>query len=428
MTINSNNLTFTDDTNEITNETIFVSNPLNQKYIEVAKEKNPKDIIDCSELSQYFDFNSIKIVGITGTNGKTTTAAAIYSFLLDLGYKVALLGTRGFFINESKQEDYTFTTPMQIDMFNKISEAINNGCEYFITEVSSHAIHQNRICGVDFELKVHTNITSDHLDYHGTLEEYIRVKNSFFQDDCKKLINRDDKKIKINMKNAFSYGLDSPSTYKVQAFSFKEGTSIVLQNVAKMVTFNSDLRGTFNVYNLTAAVASVDLITNNSLEEITQIVENFAGVSGRMETLSHEPYIIVDFAHTHDGMKAVMESFKDKQIIVVFGAGGDRDRTKRPLMGQIAQNLAKHIFITSDNPRFEDPDQIVNDILKGIEQVDEVVVELNRKKAILHAIDFSKTIPNSVVLILGKGDEEYQIIYDQKVPFSDKKIVLDYLG
>jgi UDP-N-acetylmuramoyl-L-alanyl-D-glutamate--2,6-diaminopimelate ligase len=195
-----------------------------------------------------------------------------------------------------------------------------------------------------------------------------------------------------------------------------------------MATFYSDLRGTFNVYNLTAAVASVDLITNNSLEEITQMTENFAGVSGRMETLSYNPYIIVDFAHTHDGMEAVMESFKDKEIIVVFGAGGDRDRSKRPLMGKVAQKYSNNIFITSDNPRFEDPDQIVEDILGGIQNQDEVVIELNRKKAIQDAINLSKTLENSVVLILGKGDEEYQIIYDKKVPLSDKKIVQNYLG
>jgi UDP-N-acetylmuramoyl-L-alanyl-D-glutamate--2,6-diaminopimelate ligase len=198
--------------------------------------------------------------------------------------------------------------------------------------------------------------------------------------------------------------------------------------VPNNATFNSDLRGTFNVYNLTAAVASVDLITDNSLEEICELVENFAGVSGRMETLSYDPYVIVDFAHTHDGMESVMESFKDKEIIVVFGAGGDRDRTKRPLMGKVAEKYSSNIFVTSDNPRFEDPDQIINDIMSGITKSEDVIIELNRKKAIHDAIDLSYTIQNSVVLILGKGDEEYQIIYDQKVPFSDKKIVQNHLG
>lgn len=428
MIINNTKNFFTDNTNELDANTIFVKNKLNEKYLSNAKEKHPKAIIECSQLKEYFDFSSIKIVGITGTNGKTTTAAAIYSILLDLGYKVALLGTRGFFINEEKIKPYGLTTPMQIEMFANIQSAINEGCAYFITEVSSHAIAQNRICGLDFELKVHTNIAADHLDYHKTLEEYIAVKNSFFKDDSKKLINKDDKHIKINIKNGFSYGLDSPSTYKVQAFSFKNETSIVLQKFDEMVSFHSDLKGTFNVYNLAAAFASVDLITNHSFEQIAQAIENFAGVSGRMETVSYDPYIIIDFAHTPDGMKAVFESFKDKEIITVFGAGGNRDTTKRPVMGRIAQNYTQHIFLTSDNPRFEDPDKITNDILEGMENPDDIIVEQNRSKAIQNAIDLSKTIPNSVVLILGKGDEEYQIIYDQKVPLSDKNIVQKYLG
>lgn len=428
MIINNTKNFFTDNTNELDANTIFVKNKLNEKYLSNAKEKHPKAIIECSQLKEYFDFSSIKIVGITGTNGKTTTAAAIYSILLDLGYKVALLGTRGFFINEEKIKPYGLTTPMQIEMFANIQSAINEGCAYFITEVSSHAIAQNRICGLDFELKVHTNIAADHLDYHKTLEEYIAVKNSFFKDDSKKLINKDDKPIKINIKNGFSYGLDSPSTYKVQAFSFKNETSIVLQKFDEMVSFHSDLKGTFNVYNLAAAFASVDLITNHSFEQIAQAIENFAGVSGRMETVSYDPYIIIDFAHTPDGMKAVFESFKDKEIITVFGAGGNRDTIKRPVMGRVAQNYTQHIFLTSDNPRFEDPDKITNDILEGMENPDDIIVEQNRSKAIQNAIDLSKTIPNSVVLILGKGDEEYQIIYDQKVPLSDKNIVQKYLG
>lgn len=428
MIINNTKNFFTDNTNELDANTIFVKNKLNEKYLSNAKEKHPKAIIECSQLKEYFDFSSIKIVGITGTNGKTTTAAAIYSILLDLGYKVALLGTRGFFINEEKIKPYGLTTPMQIEMFANIQSAINEGCAYFITEVSSHAIAQNRICGLDFELKVHTNIAADHLDYHKTLEEYIAVKNSFFKDDSKKLINKDDKHIKINIKNGFSYGLDSPSTYKVQAFSFKNETSIVLQKFDEMVSFHSDLKGTFNVYNLAAAFASVDLITNHSFEQIAQAIENFAGVSGRMETISYDPYIIIDFAHTPDGMKAVFESFKDKEIITVFGAGGNRDTTKRPVMGRVAQNYTQHIFLTSDNPRFEDPDKITNDILEGMENPDDIIVEQNRSKAIQNAIDLSKAIPNSVVLILGKGDEEYQIIYDQKVPLSDKNIVQKYLG
>lgn len=428
MKIVKNNQLFTDNTAEITSEAIFVVSKNNEKYLENAKALNPKAIIKDSELKNYFDFSSLKVVGITGTNGKTTTAGAIYSFLLDLGFKVALLGTRGLFINGEKIRDYSFTTPFQIEMFANLELALSYDCEYFITEVSSHAIAQNRICGVDFALKIHTNITGDHLDYHKTMEEYISTKNSFFQDDTPKLINKDDKNVKFKLKNAYSYGLDNPATYKVQAFTFRDGTNVVVQYFGDLFTFNSDLRGTFNVYNLTAALGAVHILTNVDLSKICEVVENFAGVSGRMETISFEPYIIVDFAHTPDGMRAIFESFKDKNIITVFGAGGDRDRLKRPLMGAMADEYSKYIFLTSDNPRTEDPDVINDEILAGIKNKDKCEVELNRKLAIENSIKKGKETPNSVVLVLGKGDEEYQIIYDKKFPFSDKKVILELLA
>ncbi len=427
MKIVKNNQLFTDNTSEIDNNAIFVVSKNNEKYLENAKALNPKAIIKDSELKNYFDFSSLKVVGITGTNGKTTTAGAIYSFLLDLRYKVALLGTRGLFINGEKIREYSFTTPFQIEMFANLELAIEHGCEYFVTEVSSHAIAQNRICGVDFALKIHTNITGDHLDYHKTMEEYIATKNSFFQDDTPKLINKDDTNVKFKLKNAYSYGLDNPATYKVQAFTFKDGTNVVVQYFGELFTFNSDLRGTFNVYNLTAAVGAVHILTGLDLAKICEVVDNFAGVSGRMETISFDPYIIVDFAHTPDGMRAIFESFKDKNIITVFGAGGDRDRLKRPLMGTMADEYSKYIFLTSDNPRTEDPDVINDEILAGIKNKEKCEVELNRKLAIANSIKKAKETPNSVVLVLGKGDEEYQIVYDKKFPFSDKNVILELL-
>jgi UDP-N-acetylmuramoyl-L-alanyl-D-glutamate--2,6-diaminopimelate ligase len=428
LKIVKNNQLFTDNTAEITSDAIFVLSKNNEKYLENAKEMNPKAIIKDSELKNYFDFSSLKVVGITGTNGKTTTAGAIYSFLLDLGYKVALLGTRGLFINGEKIREYSFTTPFQIEMFANLELALEHGCEYFVTEVSSHAIAQNRICGVDFALKIHTNITGDHLDYHKTMEEYIATKNSFFQDDTPKLINKDDTNIKFKLKNAYSYGLDNPATYKVQAFTFKDGTNVVVQYFGELFTFNSDMRGTFNVYNLTAALAAVHILTKVELEKICEVVDNFAGVSGRMETISFEPYIVVDFAHTPDGMRAIFESFRDKNIITVFGAGGDRDRLKRPLMGAVANEYSKYIFLTSDNPRTEDPDFINDEILAGVKNKEKCEVELNRRIALAKAITKAKETPNSVVLVLGKGDEEYQIIYDKKFPFSDKKVILELLS
>ena len=420
-----NNKKFTDNSKEADKNSAFVYSKQNERFLEDAKNSGCKEFIKSVDLIKHCDFSSIKIIGITGTNGKTTTAAAIYSILLDLGYKVALQGTRGFFINENRVEEYSLTTPVQLGNFAHIQKACENGCQYFVMEVSSHAIEQKRIEGLNFELKIHTNITRDHLDYHKTIQEYINVKNSFFADDSKKLINKDDKVVKFNPKNCLTYALDEPATYKVQAYSFKNGMHVALQNFQDVHSFSSGLMGLFNVYNLTAAIAAVHMTSDKSLESICEVVEDFAGVSGRMETISQNPYIIVDFAHTPDGMKEVFESFAHKDIITVFGAGGDRDKDKRALMGKVAEKYAKQIIVTSDNPRFEDPDLIIDDILRGITNKSKVEVEINRKNAIEKAI--SKYEDNCVILVLGKGDEEAQIIYDKKMPFSDKKVIEELL-
>ncbi len=422
-----NNRVYTDNSQEVDENSIFVISKQNEKFVQNAKENGCKEFVEAKDLKNHLDMSSIKVIGITGTNGKTTTAAAIYSILLDLGYKVALQGTRGFFINDERVEEYTLTTPVQLGNFAHIQKAIENGCQFFVMEVSSHAIEQKRIEGLEFDLKIHTNITRDHLDYHKTIEEYINVKNSFFDDETKKLINKDDPLVKFNPKNAFSYGMENPSTYNVSAYSFKNGMNVMFSKIEQMHSFSSTMMGIFNIYNLTAAVASVDIVTDNSLDEICEVVENFAGVSGRMEIVSDDPLVIVDFAHTPDGMKEVYESFNHKDIITVFGAGGNRDQDKRPLMGQIASNFAKTIIVTSDNPRFEDPDLIIEDICKGIKNQDNLIVEINRKEAIKKSIELGKKNPDSVVLILGKGDEPYQIIYDKKFPLLDKDEVLKHI-
>jgi len=416
----------TQNSKECDEDTAFVLTKQNEKYLQDAKNNNAHSIINISEVKDIFRINEIKIVGITGTNGKTTTASAIYSFLLDLGYKVALQGTRGLFMNDEMIEGKTLTTPSVLDTYRHIYQAVEAGCEYFIMEVSSHAIAQERIEGLDFELKILTNITQDHLDYHKTMGEYIKVKNSFFADDGKKLINRDESKASFSIKNTFTYGIENPATYKLIAYSLNDGSSGIIQNFNKVVPFTASLHGFFNLYNLLAAISAVDILTSNSLEEIVDVVDNFAGVSGRMELVSQKPTVIVDFAHTPDGIAQVLNALKEKDLIVVFGAGGDRDKTKRPIMGRVVSKLAKKVFITSDNPRNEDPDLIVQDILSGIEDSSNVVVELNRKEAIKKALN--EQSGEEVVVILGKGDESYQIIYDQKLPFDDREVVKELLG
>ncbi|MFB1033245.1 MAG: UDP-N-acetylmuramoyl-L-alanyl-D-glutamate--2,6-diaminopimelate ligase, partial [Aliarcobacter cryaerophilus] len=302
---------------------------------------------------------------------------------------------------------------------------IQNSCQYFVMEVSSHAIEQNRIEGLSFALKIHTNITRDHLDYHKTIEEYIRVKNLFLSDESKKLINIDDKVVKFNPTNAFTYSLENSSNFKVLKYELKDNMNVEFLYENKNYKFSTNMMGIFNIYNLIASIAAVHITTNEKLENICKVVENFNSISGRMEIVSTKPLVIVDFAHTPDGMDEVLKSFPNKEIICVFGAGGNRDALKRPLMGEVAKKYSKHIVVTSDNPRFEEPKKIIEDILNGIDDKSNVIVIEDRKEALKKAISLAND--KSVVLILGKGDERAQIIGDKKFEFGDKDEVLKIL-
>ncbi len=425
MRLLQDRVAFCDDTSVIKTGDIFVSSKENNQYI----HKLPKEtkIINDYELADYFDMTVINIVGVCGTNGKTTTTAGIYSILLDMGYKVALQGGRGFFVNDTKVADFTLTTPTLLETIGNIHTAITGGCEYFVMEVSSHGIAQHRLAGLKFALKVHTNITQDHLDFHKTIEQYRATKNSFFADGTTKLVNKDDKYIKQNKTNCYTYSLEYPATYKVVAYSLNDGLDITMQNIQNLTNLSSPLVGVFNIYNITACVGAVHILTKKPLDDIAVAVENFAGVAGRMQIVSTDPSIIVDFAHTPDAMKNVFESFTGKDIVVVFGAGGDRDQSKRKLMGQTARRYATYTYITSDNPRSEDPDMICKNIAQGFGDSKRYEIEVNRKKAITKAIKSLSGYKNPVLLVLGKGDEQTQTIYDHRLPFCDATVIKEVL-
>jgi UDP-N-acetylmuramoyl-L-alanyl-D-glutamate--2,6-diaminopimelate ligase len=414
----------TDDTNAVDAKTLFLRTSQNQRYYD-AMEHKPESI-GVDELIDIWGIKTLKIVGVTGTNGKTTTTAAIYSFLLDLGENPALQGTRGLFAGEERIEEKSMTTPSILETLHNMKQVLDRGCNYFIMEVSSHAIHQNRIEGLDFALKVHTNVTSDHLDYHGTVEEYRRVKSLFFADETPKLLNKDDiNSITYNPANAQSYGVDEPATFKVQAFSLVHGITAGIKHMQEEATFHSPMVGLFNLFNLMAAIGSVSMLTGRPIQEICDVVEHFAGVAGRMEVVSRDPLVIVDFAHTDDGMYQVLESIKDRDISVVFGAGGNRDKGKRPRMGAVAGRFAKKIYVTSDNPRDEMPEMILEDILVGLVGKDNVTATPDRRLAIKMALDDLEG--DEVLLILGKGDEDYQEIKGVKYPFDDREVVRELL-
>lgn len=416
-----------DNSHECDASTLFLKTNQNDAYEQNAFQNGCKRSITAHECLELLGINgTIKIIGITGTNGKTTTAAAIYSILLDLGKKVGLQGTRGCFINDKRVEEKSLTTPPILQTIDHLKMAVEEGCEYFVMEVSSHAIAQNRIDGLAFALKILTNVTQDHLDYHKTLDAYIAIKSQFFEDESLKLINKDERNIRFNRTNAMSYGVENPSTYKVLAYSLNEGISAAIAKIDKVYEFESSLHGFFNVYNLVAAISAVDMLGVAPMEDICEAVANFAGVEGRMEVVSTEPLVIVDFAHTPDGMEKVLDSLKDKELIVVFGAGGDRDRTKRPKMGAMAGRYAKKIIVTSDNPRSENPERIIEEIVSGMHQSEALHVEVDRAQAIKKALKMQGE--NDVVMILGKGDETYQEIGGVKYPFDDRVVVREFLA
>lgn len=417
-------LFLTDDTNKLDKDTIFLKTAQNSGYYEKLVSKPETLTVD--ELISFWELDKMKVVGVTGTNGKTTVTAAIYSFLLDLDEKPALQGTRGLFAQEKRIEEKSMTTPSILETLHNMKQTMDMGCNYFIMEVSSHAIDQKRIEGLNFALKVHTNVTSDHLDYHGTVEEYRRVKSLFFADESPKLLNKDDlKNITYNPIGAQSYGVDEPATFKVQAFSLLNGITAGIKHLQTEATFHSPMVGLFNLFNLMAAIGAVQMLTGRNIEEICEVVEYFAGVSGRMEVVSRDPLVIVDFAHTDDGMYQVLESMKDRDISVVFGAGGNRDKEKRPRMGAVAGRYANKIYVTSDNPRDEVPEMILEDILLGLHGKDHVTATPDRRLAIKMALDALEE--NEVLLILGKGDEDYQEIKGVKYPFDDREVVRELL-
>lgn len=415
----------TDNTKLIQADTIFLKTSQNSHYFDALPTMS--EFITPEELIKLWGIDNIKAVGVTGTNGKTTVTAAIYSLLLDLDHKPALQGTRGFFANEERLEEKSMTTPSVFETLYHMKQALDKGCDYFIMEVSSHAIEQKRIESIKFALKIHTNVTADHLDYHKTIEEYRRVKSLFFVDETPKLLNKDDiAHIAYNPVNAQSYGVDQPASFKVQAFSLNNGITAYIKYFEYEATFNSPMVGLFNLYNLMAAVGAVVMLTNKPLQEVCDAVEHFAGVAGRMEVVSNDPLVIVDFAHTDDGMQQVLQSMKDKTLSVVFGAGGNRDKLKRPRMGAVAGRFASKIYVTSDNPRDEEPQTIINEILEGLKGKDNVKVFADRKEAIKTALIELKK--GEALLILGKGDEDYQEIKGVKHHFDDREVVRKFLG
>lgn len=421
MIIKCDDFIITDNSKDAKNGVYFLKDNSNAKYENDALSKGAI-IIDEIKARELLGINEdIKIIAITGTNGKTTTAAAIYSMLLDLGEKAFLCGTRGAFCNDEKVGDKNLTTPFLLEFLHYLQIATQNDCKYFVMEVSSHAIDQQRLGKqTKFSAKIYTNLTQDHLDYHKSFENYAKTKESFFADDCLKIINNDAYKINYNYKNSITYGIDNPSFYSVKAYSLNDGIDAVVSFSKNTFHIKSELVGLFNLYNLLSAFACINELVKPDLEKLEIAMESFGGVKGRMQVIAKN--VIVDFAHTPDGIQKVCDSLKHKKLIVVVGAGGNRDKTKRPLMAQIAKHYAKTLILTSDNPRDEEPKDIINDMLSGLDDKNGVEVIEDRFMAIKRALELQKD--DEMVLVLGKGDEDYQEIKGVKHHFSDEETIL----
>ncbi|TYA53152.1 UDP-N-acetylmuramoyl-L-alanyl-D-glutamate--2,6-diaminopimelate ligase [Formosa maritima] len=379
---------------------------------------------------------NLKLVGVTGTNGKTTIASLLYQLFKKAGFKVGLLSTVKIMV-DNKEYKATHTTPDSITINKYLKKMNDEGVAYCFMEVSSHGIHQNRTEGLHFEGGIFTNLSHDHLDYHDTFAEYRDVKKSFFDklpNTAFALVNVDDKNGLVMLQNTkakkFTYALKGYADYRSQILENQLNGLLLKINESEVWT---RLIGDFNAYNVLAIYATAELLGLEKVENL-RIISELESVAGRFQYLISDEKItaIVDYAHTPDALKNVLETInsirtKNEELITVFGCGGNRDKTKRPKMGHIASALSTKVIITSDNPRNEVPETIIGDIEKGIEPQNfkKTISITDRKQAIKTACQMAN--PNDIILIAGKGHETYQEIKGERFDFDDYKIVQEFL-
>jgi len=379
---------------------------------------------------------NLKLVGITGTNGKTTIASLLYQLFQKAGYKVGLLSTVKIMVNDVEYKA-THTTPDSLTINHYLAEMNAAGVEYCFMEVSSHGIHQKRTEGLHFAGGVFTNLSHDHLDYHATFAEYRDVKKSFFDHLPKTafaLTNVDDKNGAVMFQNTsarkLTYALKSYADYKAQILESQLSGLLLKINESEVWV---RLIGTFNAYNLLAIYGTAVELGLDKLE-VLRLLSELESVSGRFQYIVSDQKItaVVDYAHTPDALENVIKTINDirtnnEQLITVVGCGGDRDKTKRPIMAHIASSMSNKVIITSDNPRTEDPIDIIADMEKGVEPQNQkkTLSIVDRKQAIKTACQLAG--PNDIILIAGKGHETYQEIQGVRHDFDDMKIVKELL-
>ncbi len=396
-----------------------------------------KDIHDAMAFfaDRYYGHPSgaLRMVGITGTNGKTTTASLIYQMLEGIGKRVGLIGTIKYIIG-SKVYNARLTTPTSIEFQRLISEMVKEDVDIVVSEVSSHALHQKRVAYSEFDIGVFTNLSHDHLDYHGDMESYYASKEILFRDfDLgAAVVNLDDSYGKRLISilegrdiHIVTYGIRESAQLKARDIKTDlDGTSLVIDVDEVSYSIKSPLLGMTNVYNFLSALATV-VALGFKVDDVLPLIPVLRPAEGRMEFIKEgQPFtVIVDYAHTPDALEKLLETvreFSSNRIITVFGCGGNRDRKKRPEMGAIAERLSDMVVVTTDNPRYEEAESIIRDILQGMKDSKHIVVE-DRAQAIEKAVQMCKA--DDVLVIAGKGHEDYQEVKGKRLHFDDREVV-----
>ena len=382
----------------------------------------------------------MRVIGITGTNGKTTTSYLIRAILREAGYKVGLIGTIQIMMEEEVFPIHN-TTPDVVELQHTLAIMRDKGMDYVVMEVSSHALDQNRVAGIEFDTAVFSNLTQDHLDYHKTLENYKLAKAKLFdllgregvKENKTAVVNADDEAGKTMLEHAhcrqLTYGIENKASLQatnVEVLASGASFTLTEEFLGKM-DLQLHITGIFNVYNVMSAVGAA-IAEKIDPAVIRKALMNFTSVPGRFELVKagQDFSIIVDYAHTPDGVENVLNTARriaKQKIIAVFGCGGDRDRTKRPIMGRLAADLADVVIATSDNPRSEDPAFILSEVEAGVKETigakhHECIID--RREAIFRAVELAEK--DDIVIILGKGHEDYQILKDKTIHFDDKEV------
>lgn len=418
---------------------LMCEKPLNIEIPQIIVKSTQESIADLAAAFYHHPTNELNLIGVTGTNGKTTVAHLVQKIFEKASKKCALIGTLGYKL--ASNDDYLeakHTTPQAPQMQATLQKILKADILNVVTEVSSHALEQFRVKNCNFQTAVFTNLTQDHLDYHITMDNYFNAKAKLFKslkkgnnaiinnDDkyAKRLINEIDKEV-----NILTYGVKNPSDIMAKNIEFmSDGVSFNCVYKNETINFKLHLNGMFSVYNCLAAIG-VGLVNGIDLQTIKEALEVTKSVAGRFEIVQTNPIVIVDYAHTPDGLENILRAAreltqKEGNLICMFGCGGNRDCTKRPKMGKIAQQLCDKIIITSDNPRQEDPQQIITDILSGLNLINPktVFVEPDRHLAIKLLKELSSE--KDVLVLAGKGHENYQILKDKTIHFDDREEVV----